>query len=411
LARSERYRDAWEASGKCDGSINPPPPLSAPALLSTAESTKAGGVTVERAVKAFLAEYLDSAASNTYKKYSIMMNKLKAYSTAKGYVMIDQWAPLDVREFRQAWDVSPITAAKNMSIVKTFFEFALCNEWITRNPGRLVKNRVSARATIRGPRSGFRSATTNSSGCSRPARLSMANVRSSGPERSTTSRPLQVRTPNIVRVVVYDGIKASDDASGQMTFKEFLPRLDQDLRSMSARHCLAFSAACCERAVANFEMYAREMPTLDSSAVRQTLDEVWEFIGGRRDALDVVVLQTACEQQLPPSSDNHPLVSAAADAIQMLDLLLNEAATPRPEISCQIAGWAVASIDCYLQVGPSPVGDLDKIATAELMQQELLRQSSDLDFLKRESILDAAKVSHLRSKAQATGSSLVSDSS
>jgi hypothetical protein len=69
LARSERYRDAWEASGKCDGSINPPPPLSAPALLSTAESTKAGGVTVERAVKAFLAEYLDSAASNTYKKY------------------------------------------------------------------------------------------------------------------------------------------------------------------------------------------------------------------------------------------------------------------------------------------------------------------------------------------------------
>jgi integrase len=141
LARSERYRDAWEASGKCDGSINPPPPLSAPALLSTAESTKAEGVTVERAVKAFLAEYLDSAASNTYKKYSIMMNKLKAYSTAKGYVMIDQWAPLDVREFRQAWDVSPITAAKNMSIVKTFFEFALCNEWITRNPGRLVKNR------------------------------------------------------------------------------------------------------------------------------------------------------------------------------------------------------------------------------------------------------------------------------
>jgi len=129
----------WEATGSWDSSVKTQPPP-APEPQPAVESAKTHGVTIERTVAAFLAEYLESAAANTYKKYSIMMNKLRAYSSAKGYVMINQWGPIDVREFRQSWDVSPITTAKNMSIVKTFFEFALCNEWITRNPARLVKN-------------------------------------------------------------------------------------------------------------------------------------------------------------------------------------------------------------------------------------------------------------------------------
>src|SRR5262249_51908777 len=58
----------------------------------------------------------------------------------KGLRVISQWVPIDVREFRQSWDVSPVTSGKNMSIVQAFFEFTLSNEWITRNPARLVKN-------------------------------------------------------------------------------------------------------------------------------------------------------------------------------------------------------------------------------------------------------------------------------
>ena len=163
-----------------------------------------------------------------------------------------------------------------------------------------------------------------------------------------------------------------------MAFKEFLPRFGRDLRFLSAWHCLAFNASCCERAVVNFEMYAREMPTVDSSAVWQTLDEVWEFIGGRRDALDVGVLRAACEQQLPQSSDNRPLASAAADAVQMLDLLQHQATDPRPEISGQIAEWAEATMDSYLQVGPLPIQDLDKVATVELKQRDYLNRGRDV---------------------------------
>jgi integrase len=63
-----------------------------------------------------------------------------AFSDHRGFVMIDQWGPIDVREFRSSWPVSPQTAVKKMSTVKTFFEFCVSNEWIARNPARLVKN-------------------------------------------------------------------------------------------------------------------------------------------------------------------------------------------------------------------------------------------------------------------------------
>lgn len=60
--------------------------------------------------------------------------------------MLDQWKPIDVREMRSSWTVSPQTAAKNMSTVKAFFEFCVANDWLARNPARLVKNRRSREA-------------------------------------------------------------------------------------------------------------------------------------------------------------------------------------------------------------------------------------------------------------------------
>jgi len=119
---------AWEASGRWAGVPAQPLPV-VPEVL--------GGITVERAVSVFLAEH--SAAVNTQKKYRLLLKKLTSYTESKGYVLIEQWSPLDVREFRASWKVSPITASKNLTLIKSFFEFAVSNEWIARNPARLVK--------------------------------------------------------------------------------------------------------------------------------------------------------------------------------------------------------------------------------------------------------------------------------
>ncbi len=82
-------------------------------------------VTIERAVSAFSAEREEVSAPGTLRKNRLLLNKLKAYAEEKGYVLIAQWTPMDVREFRGSWKVSPNTASKNMTIVKSFFELPL----------------------------------------------------------------------------------------------------------------------------------------------------------------------------------------------------------------------------------------------------------------------------------------------
>jgi uncharacterized protein YjaG (DUF416 family) len=191
-----------------------------------------------------------------------------------------------------------------------------------------------------------------------------------------------------------------------LNFETFLPQLARDLGNMSARHRVAFSAACCERAVANFESYAKDTNVADSGAVRRALDEIWLFISHRRAVLDVVVLREACEAQLPPTRDNHALASAAAESIQMLDLLLQQVTDPQAELSLRIAGWAQASIDGYLQMGSLRVSALDALESADLMQRELSRQAADLEWLKNQRTLDSSALGFLRSRAAADGASL-----
>jgi integrase len=127
----------WEAAGSWTGGKPQLAPTAGPEGPNGASNQR--GITIERAVKAFMAEFAETAAPNTQKKYRLLLQKLQDFAASKGYVMIDQWTPLDVREMRAAWNVSPQTAAKNMSTIKAFFEFGLSNEWITRNPARLVK--------------------------------------------------------------------------------------------------------------------------------------------------------------------------------------------------------------------------------------------------------------------------------
>jgi integrase len=112
----------------------PPPPA---VEVATAASQR---IAIDKAIKAFSAEFQEHAAFATQKKYRLMLNKLKAFSDERGYLMIDQWGPADVREFRSSWNVSPRTAPRRMSMLRSFFEYCHSNEWIDRNPARMVRN-------------------------------------------------------------------------------------------------------------------------------------------------------------------------------------------------------------------------------------------------------------------------------
>ena len=124
----------WEKAASWDGQDEIEQPLP-----PTAEATP-GRITIARAIALFTTEFQEYAAPATQKKYRRILKRFQAFSDARGYAAIDQWNPLDVREFRSSWPVSPRTAARSMSMVKAFFEFCLTNEWTPRNPARMVKN-------------------------------------------------------------------------------------------------------------------------------------------------------------------------------------------------------------------------------------------------------------------------------
>jgi hypothetical protein len=114
----------WETAGQWEPKGAPTAPVPVIADHTPARTT------IARAIASFLTEHSESSAL-----------KIQEHSDTKGYVLVEQWGPIDVREFRASWAVSPLTASKNMTVVRSFFEFALVNEWIMRNPARLVKEK------------------------------------------------------------------------------------------------------------------------------------------------------------------------------------------------------------------------------------------------------------------------------
>jgi integrase len=121
--------EAWEARGSWEGHT--------PVII---DQPAPGGATMDEAIAAFLQDHEEHSASGTVKKYKILMAKLTAYSEHRGYRVLEQWTPQDIRDFRSTWPVSPQTASRDMSVIKSFFNLAVANEWLSRNPASLVKN-------------------------------------------------------------------------------------------------------------------------------------------------------------------------------------------------------------------------------------------------------------------------------
>jgi site-specific recombinase XerD len=132
LADQWENADDWDGQGKADEPVSLP---TAPPVFPDPKR-----VTVARAIAAFTTEFEEYAAEATCKKYKRLLRRLQSFSDARGYAAIDQWTPLDVREFRSSWPVHPRTAARNMSSVKSFFEFCRSNEWTPTNPARMIRN-------------------------------------------------------------------------------------------------------------------------------------------------------------------------------------------------------------------------------------------------------------------------------
>ncbi len=83
----------WDATDSWDGKVAPKrEPIPDPAQPKR--------IGVSHACETFLSELEETAAFATHKQYRLMLKSRRAFSEQRGYMMIDRWEPVDVRQFR-----------------------------------------------------------------------------------------------------------------------------------------------------------------------------------------------------------------------------------------------------------------------------------------------------------------------
>ena len=117
------------------------------------DEVQAQPIRIVEAKECFLkdAEFGRRLSESTLGKYRLMLRHLEEFAAKKGFLYLRQLDGEALREFRDAWKLSPRTALKKLERIKAFFRFASENDWIGMNPSRLVRGPANIRDTQKLP--------------------------------------------------------------------------------------------------------------------------------------------------------------------------------------------------------------------------------------------------------------------
>jgi hypothetical protein len=97
-------------------------------------------ITVSQAVKKY---YEDCEARrlspNTLKKYRTVRDIISKFADANGLVYLSEFGTQQVRDLLKGRALASITAAKELERVRTCFRFFEEQEWIPKNPAKIIK--------------------------------------------------------------------------------------------------------------------------------------------------------------------------------------------------------------------------------------------------------------------------------
>ena len=116
---------------KADSWTGKPKPQPVPITAAAAEPSR---ITIEDAVKVFLATREATVAHPTYRKYKTFTKQLQTFADSLGYVMLDQFRPADIDVFYTKSKLGPRSKAKMLERLRGFFRFAMHRDWITKSP-------------------------------------------------------------------------------------------------------------------------------------------------------------------------------------------------------------------------------------------------------------------------------------
>src|SRR5574338_38398 len=178
--------------------------------------------------------------------------------------------------------------------------------------------------------------------------------------------------------------------------------LQQELSTLARSQQLAYSCACCERLLPNYEVFSLQQNWGNSELLRSTLDLLWNSI--LIDGFEITNIKrliTECEAVIPDTEAfDSILTSAALDAgnaiVETLEACINDSLKG----AVAVASLARDTVDMYIQA----IEDYDysdprfeeKIVRHPLMVLELSRQRQDLQLLHLSPVVDEGIIGLLR---------------
>ena len=175
------------------------------------------------------------------------------------------------------------------------------------------------------------------------------------------------------------------------------------LEQMDNLRVLAFTAACCERLLPNYERFCQESKWGSVQIVRRSLDLVWSYLDGKgphKKYLEKARLQCF---GVTPDSDDFPSLNASLgqraslSVCSLLDYLIDQ----RLSSALDAIGFSISSLDLYVQeieeLHPQDVQLERKILDHRLMQRELKLQTAELGVIQNAESLDSELLRRLKS--------------
>ncbi|MEH2206379.1 MAG: DUF416 family protein [Nostoc sp.] len=195
--------------------------------------------------------------------------------------------------------------------------------------------------------------------------------------------------------------------------------LERELEALPPIHRVAFAAACCERLYPHYDIYlraAREDDWDGEDLFRVALDEIWEFLAGKKiDASRFRKLYSDCDESYPDyeNVDTPEAQTAAGAILNTLELCLDPSVQHTISVAKEIDETLFMYIDYLYQSEDEYSADishkelLEIVANHPFTVREMAKQSEDLRRLRETPTLTPEFLQWLRTSSENGGKSLL----
>lgn len=197
--------------------------------------------------------------------------------------------------------------------------------------------------------------------------------------------------------------------------------LEKELEALPPFHQLAFAAACCERLLPNYYIFAREESRTDQKLLRKALDEVWQIL--LKKELDINTIRQLilkCDEIFSDEEDTYDgtygneALKAYAAIYYTLEFCLEQNNRQLLLIVSQIKNTLYEYLqwrfheEQYPYWDEKPLSEQKEIIAAHpLSVREMVIQAEHLQRLKKQTYLDHDFLEWLRISSYNEGKSLL----